>query len=758
MRLLVTRPEPGASRTRAELVARGHEALIDPLMIIRPVAATPPADRFDAVALTSVNGARAAAELPWVFYSGLPVFTVGRRTRETALKAGFTDVTSADGDVDGLTDMLAKCLIPGERVLWLAGEDRAGDLAAALKPHGIAVETVVAYRAEPAEHLAETTVAALSAGRIDGILHYSRRSCETLLEAGRRDGVYEAVVRLTHYALSPRVAAPLAAAGAEVRIAATPDEAGLLDLLPSAGATDVRDGRTAMASKEKDREPHKSGQTPTEPIAEPTAATEGAGTPEAAAPGEASRPVEAEGEVPAVAQAEGEAPAAAAEQVPAEPVPSEGTPAEPAPGEAEAAKATEPETAASETAPSETAAPETATPEMASAAPPPPPAPQPARRGSGAVAGAIAGILAGAAVTLTASYLPIFPPRPADPGPLLEAQARLQAAESRISALESRPEPAPQSDPKLDAKYNEVEALGRRLSDLEHATQSLARLNARLEALEAAPRGEGAPAAPQPAVEDIRVPALQDKVAGLDGRVETATRGADEAVKLANAAGEAAQRAVNVTAALPDRIVTLEKKIADLSSLPGRLTALDQRIQLASQPSRAIAWPVALGALRTAIDEGKPYRAELDAAVALSGPGYEKLRAIDATADKGLPTLRAVQAKFEQTSSELLATLPRSEDQGSILERFARNAEGLVRFKPTQPAPGNSTGAVVARADDQLGRGDLAGAIATVGELPPDRVKIATPWLQLAKARLDADRLLSELTAEALAALARTGG
>ena len=732
MRLLVTRPEPGASRTRAELMARGHDALIDALMTIRPVAVAPPADRFDALALTSVNGARAGGALPWVLQSGVPVFTVGRRTREAALKAGFSDVTSAEGDVGDLAEMLAKCLITGERVLWLAGEDRAGDLAAALAPHGIAVETVVAYRAEPSEHLGETTLAALSAGQIDGILHYSRRSCEALLAAGRRDGVYEAVVRLSHYALSPRVAAPLVAVGADVRVAPTPDESGLLDLLPSAGATDMRDGRTPMASNEKDDGPHKSGQTPTDAPAEPTAtapADDAAVTPEAAAPGEAPAAIVAD--------------------------------------------AAEPETVVPETAAPETAAPETAAaiePEPETAEPVPaaadreaaPSAAAPAKRGGGALAGAIAGILAGAAVTITASYLPIFPARPADPGPLLEAQARLQAAESRIIALESRPEPAPapQSDPKLDAKYNELEAFGRRLADLEHAAQALARLNARVAALEAQPREEGAPAAtPQSAVEDIRVPALQDKVAGLDGRVETAARSAEEAVKLATTAGEAAQRAAGIASALPDRLVALDKKVADLAGLPARLTALDQRIQLASQPSRMIAWPVALGVLRTAVDEGRPYRAQLDAAVALAGPGYERLRAIDGTADAGLPTLRTVQLRFESVSSELLSALPRpTEDGSSVLDRFARNAESLVRFKPTAPTGGNTPGAVVGRAQAQLARGDLAGAITTVNELPPDLVKIATPWLQLAKARLDADRLLAELTAEGLAALARTGG
>ncbi|KAA5603289.1 uroporphyrinogen-III synthase [Blastochloris sulfoviridis] len=790
MRLLVTRPEPGASRTRAALAAHGHEALLDPLMTIVPVAPSPPANRFDAVALTSVNGARAAAELAWVFYSGLPVFTVGRRTREVAIGAGFTDVTSAEGDVGDLADMLAKCLIPGERVLWLAGEDRAGDLAAELAPRGIAVETVVAYRAEPAQHLAEATLAALSAGRIDGILHYSRRSCETLLAAGIRDGVYDAVVGLQHYALSPRVAEPLVASGAVVRIAATPDEGSLLDLLPfgrqAGDACDVTRGRTAMASQATDDVPNRPGQTPTEPA--PKTETEAIETDAASA--KATSALEtipssaddtrkaaagpAEIEVAAIEIAEtsaspaGEAPVAAEAKAPET---SEETKALEAPAQEGSAQETQ-ETKAQDTKAQDTEAQDTEEPESkAPEAKQPVSAPPPSRgRGGAIVGGTFAGLLAGAVAAGALTYTGILPPLGADPGPLLEAQARLQATEARLSALESRPEPAPapaptapaEPDPAIVAKLDQVEVLATRIAELERAAQALSRLDARIAALETQAREtESAPAAGQPAGDDTRVSALQTQVKGLETKIDGAAHGAEEAIRLATTAGEAAQRAAAAATPLPDQLAAIDRKLAELSSLPGRVVALDQRLQLAAAPSRMIAWPVALGALRTALDEGRPFRAEYDAAMALAGPGYERLKAIDGVAASGVPTLRQVQGRFDDLVSQLLSNVPRDEpanDIGAVLNKLARSAEGLVRFRPTPGMDGETPAALVGRVQSQLSRGDLAGAIATVGQLPPDLVKIATPWLQIAKTRLDADRLLAELTDQALAALARTGG
>jgi uroporphyrinogen-III synthase len=72
----------------------------------------------------------------------------------------------------------------------------------------------------------------LDAGGIDGVLHFSRRSAEAYVECAR-DALGSALAPV-HYCLSARAAAPLQAAGAaQIRIAARPDEAGMLALLDS---------------------------------------------------------------------------------------------------------------------------------------------------------------------------------------------------------------------------------------------------------------------------------------------------------------------------------------------------------------------------------------------------------------------------------------------------------------------------------------------------------------------------------------------
>ena len=232
MRLLVTRPEPDATRTAEALRARGHEVLVAPLLSMQTIEAQF-AGPYDGVLMTSANAARALTEHPRAGeLTRLPCFTVGSRTAKAARAAGFTSTVSADGALDDLVKMVAGKLGRAARLLYLAGEDRAGDLAGDLAKRGIAVETAVIYRAVAAERLPPELAHALNKRELDGALHYSRRSVTTLLTLAEKAGAADALITLAHYCLSEEVAAPLHKTGAgRVIVAPRPDEASLLALI-----------------------------------------------------------------------------------------------------------------------------------------------------------------------------------------------------------------------------------------------------------------------------------------------------------------------------------------------------------------------------------------------------------------------------------------------------------------------------------------------------------------------------------------------
>jgi len=233
VRILVTRSQPDAARTAAALRARGHAPIVAPLSTIE---SSPDAELgagpWAAILITSANAARAVfAHSRRDELRGVPVFAVGSQSAQDIRAAGFGDVTSADGNVSELAELIATRLKPPARLLYLAGEERAGDLAATLHARNFIVDTVVVYRIAATATLPAEAAAAL-AGELDGVLHYSRRSAEAFLTAARNSGLLDAALtKPVHYCLSSRVAEPLTDAGAAtVRIAARPDEAALLAL------------------------------------------------------------------------------------------------------------------------------------------------------------------------------------------------------------------------------------------------------------------------------------------------------------------------------------------------------------------------------------------------------------------------------------------------------------------------------------------------------------------------------------------------
>lgn len=235
MKFLITRHAHNAERSAAALRARGHDVLVVPLMIIEPVAADL-GGAWGGVIVTSANAPDAIANNPSRdALVKLPLFAVGRRSAEAARAAGFANVTSADGDISALTRLVAtRRPVPSAALLYLAGENRTGDLAADLARHGIAVTTAVVYRAVTLP-FPPALIGALNASDVGAVLHFSVRSAGNYIAGAKAAGLLAAALAPRQLCLSQQIAEPLAAAGAaDIAVATRPDEAALLDL--AAGA------------------------------------------------------------------------------------------------------------------------------------------------------------------------------------------------------------------------------------------------------------------------------------------------------------------------------------------------------------------------------------------------------------------------------------------------------------------------------------------------------------------------------------------
>jgi uroporphyrinogen-III synthase len=228
MRVLLTRPSRDAARSAEKLSALGHRTLIDPVIEIEPLPFDATGD-YAAIAFTSGNAVRVASTVKAL--RNIPVFAVGTRTAEVAREAGFQNVGIGAGDVNALGEWMAAELPAGARVLHLAGEDLAGDLAGRLAQNGIKVETRIIYRARVAARLKPETTAAFHGARIDAVLHYSERSAAAFVRLADAAGIGDDIRKTRHLCLSSAVAAPLKLFGVQAEIAPAPEETALFDML-----------------------------------------------------------------------------------------------------------------------------------------------------------------------------------------------------------------------------------------------------------------------------------------------------------------------------------------------------------------------------------------------------------------------------------------------------------------------------------------------------------------------------------------------
>lgn len=213
-RLIVLRPEPGASATVERARALGLEATSMPLFKVESVAWTPPeAGGFDALLLTSANAVRHAGDQLHAV-RGLKAYAVGEATAEVAREAGFDIAATGSSGVERLLSSLEADM----KLLHLCGEDRI-EFEARQQ-----IEPVVVYRSCPIPR-PEGFDRAL-AGATAAV--HSPRSGRRLAELASEAGVDRNTIRIA--AISATAAAAAGDGWERLQAADRPDDEALLAL------------------------------------------------------------------------------------------------------------------------------------------------------------------------------------------------------------------------------------------------------------------------------------------------------------------------------------------------------------------------------------------------------------------------------------------------------------------------------------------------------------------------------------------------
>jgi uroporphyrinogen-III synthase len=231
MRVIVTRPLDQARLTARRLIAMGHEPIILPLTEIAPLDVDLSVlDTCDALVVTSRNAIASVAS-----HTGLhtkQVLAVGAATAEELRRAGFTAVQSADGNAQGLAELVRESLPASARIGYPCGETRSPTLETTLRRAGYTIVAIEVYQALLVSYTTNTLNAAFALPRPTAAIIMSTANAERMAWLLRNHFPDQALDFLSFIAISAAAACPLKRAGfPNIVIAKHPTEADVLSAL-----------------------------------------------------------------------------------------------------------------------------------------------------------------------------------------------------------------------------------------------------------------------------------------------------------------------------------------------------------------------------------------------------------------------------------------------------------------------------------------------------------------------------------------------
>jgi uroporphyrinogen-III synthase len=214
MRLIVLRPQPGASETVKNARDLNIDAIAVPLFEIQPVDwSAPEQSRFDGLLLTSANAVRCAGE-GLLTLRGLPAYCVGEATAAEARGAGLDIAATGSSGVE----RLLKSIDPDLKLLHLAGEHRTiTDAQQVIQP-------ITVYRS------AEREAAADDVNQSEGnaVAVHSPRAAKRFALIVQEFGIDRKTIAIL--AISQAAADAAGDGWKSVHIASAPDDSSLLAL------------------------------------------------------------------------------------------------------------------------------------------------------------------------------------------------------------------------------------------------------------------------------------------------------------------------------------------------------------------------------------------------------------------------------------------------------------------------------------------------------------------------------------------------
>lgn len=219
--------------------------------------------------------------------------------------------------------------------------------------------------------------------------------------------------------------------------------------------------------------------------------------------------------------------------------------------------------------------------------------------------------------------------------------------------------------------------------------------------------------------------ALEQKVNNLEKSVQAFVEGSKEI----EAVLSVGQSNASALATLKQRLETMQEEIAATKSEKNEInTALF----------------TAISSLKNAIERGGSYSDELKLLQQLS-PSIDGLDLLQKTAAVGLPRSAELSSDFARIADSIVATQKSVASDAGFFERILAWIKGLIVSRPIGNVEGMTVGAIAARMEVAIQRGDYEKALSEWQTLPQNAKDVSRDFVQKLETHIAVHQLLQKL-------------
>ncbi|UAL10779.1 COG4223 family protein [Caulobacter segnis] len=190
---------------------------------------------------------------------------------------------------------------------------------------------------------------------------------------------------------------------------------------------------------------------------------------------------------------------------------------------------------------------------------------------------------------------------------------------------------------------------------------------------------------------------------------------------------------------------------ADVERLDGRISALESSQKGVTDAATAA---LAVSALAETADTSRPFDQELAGLQRVLPPSPD-LRALETLSQRGAPTRAGLAVQFVNLAGRAASAARDPGPEADLFSRIRYALSRIVSIRHVGSTTGSTPDAMLARAQALLDDGDVEGAVQALDSLPDTAREVLAPWFNAANRRIEIDRHVAAIRADALAGLSR---